>query len=83
LVDLAIALIIGNWGSKKTVGFWASFITSLILTPIVGLFVVGFSTDKVKVVHRYQAPYEEAKKEEFKGNYTIAIDKSGCALLFD
>ena len=49
IVLIVFSLIIGNIGSKRTIGFLTAFLLSLFLTPIVGLLFV-FSSDKKSYV---------------------------------
>ena len=35
-----LALIVGAMGSDKTIGFWGGFLWSLLLSPVIGFFIV-------------------------------------------
>lgn len=37
------ALIVGVVGDNRTIGFWVSFLLSIILSPVIGLIIVLFS----------------------------------------
>lgn len=45
---LCAALFVGFMGSGKTLGFWGSFIISLIFSPLIGIIVVLFSKSKTR-----------------------------------
>ena len=40
---VGISLAIGYWGKDKELGFWWSFLISLVLSPILGGFFVWIS----------------------------------------
>lgn len=37
------SLLVGLAGTDKSVGFWGSFLLSLLLSPLIGLIIVAFS----------------------------------------
>lgn len=57
IVLVIFAIIIGNIGSKRTIGFTTAFLLSLLLTPIVGYLFVHASSMKSNVV------YEDSEEE--------------------
>ena len=69
---LCLAFIVGYFGKGKNIGFGKAFFWSLILSPLVGLVIVLFSSEPME--HQYAPHYEAAKKFD-------AIGKSGDALI--
>lgn len=43
------AIIVGVIGSERTIGFWATFILALILSPLIGLIIALCSQSKATV----------------------------------
>jgi hypothetical protein len=76
------AFLIAEIGKKRTIGYWGAVAVSILLSPLLGLLITGFSDRVKEEVHRYKEPYEQAKKEEFKGNIATAIDKYQDALYY-
>jgi hypothetical protein len=42
------ALLVGAFGSDKTVGFWGAFFWSLLLSPLIGIIIVIASKTKAQ-----------------------------------
>jgi hypothetical protein len=57
IVLVIFAIIIGNIGSKRTIGFTTAFLLSIFLTPIVGYLFVHASSMKSN------AEYEDSEEE--------------------
>lgn len=79
---IAMSLLVGLYGKSRTIGFWAAFILSILLSPLVGLIVAACTKRIDTTQYRYKEYYEIAKKEEFKGNLAVAIDKYQDALYY-
>jgi hypothetical protein len=43
---LILSMVMGMIGDSKTIGFWSSFLLSLILSPVIGAFAILVSKDK-------------------------------------
>ena len=75
VVNFIISLIVGDFGSKREIGYWGGFFTSFFLTPILAmLFVIA-------------SPIIEIKKEVKEVDETIIKNKkkpdiSGVIVLF-
>jgi hypothetical protein len=82
LFSIGAAFLIAEFGKKRIIGYWGAFTMAILLSPLLALLVTAFSDKKVDQVHRYKEPYEQAKREEFKGNIAIAIDKYQDALYY-
>jgi hypothetical protein len=82
VIWIFLALLVASFGSDRKIGFLVSLLISIFLSPIIGLIFVLFSDKKSKISHRFKDPYENAKKEEFKGNTEKAIDLYGDALYY-
>ena len=74
-ITIIAAFLIAELGKTRKIGYWSAFFITLLLSPLLGLLFVGFSDRETKESHRYKDSMEQAKKEEFKGNISIAIDK--------
>jgi uncharacterized membrane-anchored protein YhcB (DUF1043 family) len=82
LVSIAAAFMIAEMGKARKIGYWGAFFVSLLLSPILGIIIVSFSGKETYESPRFQDSIELAKKEEFKGNILIAIDKYQDALYY-
>ncbi|GEM_PF-2259244 len=66
--------LVGLVGKSKTVGFWGTFILSLLLSPIIGLIIALVSGEKkVPKVLGSVLNLEKAKKAEHRGDIQEAI----------
>ena len=81
-ISILISLIIAEKGAKKKIGYTSALLLSILLSPIIGYLIVINSSDLKPVVHRYKSAMEDAKKEEFKGNISGAIDKYKDAIFY-
>jgi hypothetical protein len=70
---LCLAFIVGYFGKSKNIGFGKAFFWSLILSPLVGLVIVLFSSEPMQ--HQYAPHYEAAKKFEAIGKTSDAVLK--------
>jgi len=43
---IVLCFIVGIWGNSRKIGFWKSFILSLLLSPIIGFIFVALSERK-------------------------------------
>ena len=77
-----VAFLTAELGKTREIGYWGTFFITLLLSPLIGLLFVAFSDKKTIKTHRYKESMEHAKKEEFKGNMAIAIDKFQDALYY-
>lgn len=75
LIAIIAAFLIAELGKTRKIGYWGAFFVTLLLSPLLGILFVGFSDRETKEIHRYKETLEQAKKEEFKGNIAVAIDK--------
>ncbi len=82
LVSIAAAFIIAEMGKARKIGYWGAFFISLLLSPVLGIIIVSISGRETIVTPRFQESIDLAKKEEFKGNTSIAIDKYSDALYY-
>lgn len=58
---LAICTIVGISGSERQIGFFNSFLLSLITTPLIGFIITVLSPKKVQQVQSYgQNPTDES-----------------------
>lgn len=37
---LALSILVGAFGRRRTMGFWGYFFASIVLTPVIGLLLV-------------------------------------------
>lgn len=38
-IGVIVAILIGQLGKKRTIGFWGAFLLSIFLSPIIGIIV--------------------------------------------
>ncbi len=71
---IVISVFVGLVGRSKTIGFWGTFILSLLLSPLVGLIIALVSSEKKgpKVLGSV-TNLEKAKKAEHRGDIQEAI----------
>ncbi len=68
------ALIVGLIGSNYSLGFWATFLLSLLLSPILGLIFALVSGSRRKVVHpATNSSFDQARMAENRGELELAI----------
>ena len=79
---LGTAFLIASYGRKKQIGFGATFLICLFLSPVVGLVVALLSPEYGTRSTRFEHAYEEARRKEFKGDLPAAIDKYLDALFY-
>ena len=48
------ALLVGAFGSSRTIGFWASFLLSIILSPLIGFIIALLYRSKDSVRREQQ-----------------------------
>ena len=73
VIWLCLAFIVGYFGKSKNIGFGWAFFWSLILSPLVGLVIVLFSSKPME--HHYMPHHEAAKKFEAIGKTSDAVLK--------
>lgn len=73
VIWLCLAFIVGYFGKSKNIGFGWAFFWSLILSPLVGLVIVLFSSKPME--HHYMPHHEAAKKFEAIGKTSDAALK--------
>lgn len=79
---ICFALLVGALGKDRKIGFGSAFILSIVLSPLIGLVIVLFSSKRKpdSELHRYKIHLENAKKYEFKGDNQAAINSYMDAL---
>jgi len=50
VVYIIFCLAIGTFGRNRKLGFWGYFLSSLILTPLIGLILVLATDEKEKTI---------------------------------
>jgi type II secretory pathway predicted ATPase ExeA len=50
-----LAILVGAFGSDKTVGFWGAFLWSLLLSPLIGIIIVIMSKSNTQKAYEDQA----------------------------
>tara|TARA_R110000868_G_scaffold184954_2_gene426686 strand:+ start:463 stop:858 length:396 start_codon:yes stop_codon:yes gene_type:complete len=76
LLWVLFSILVGAFGRSRDYGFWSAFLFSLLLSPLIGLIIVLLSDKPApKREHKWEIFDEEAKRAEFKGELTLALDK--------
>ncbi len=76
LLWVLFSLLVGALGKDRNIGFWTALFVSLLLSPLIGLIAVLLSNKPApKKEHKWETFNEEAKRAEFKGELTLALDK--------
>lgn len=58
------ALLIGAVGASRTIGFWSAFLLSILLSPIIGLFICLFY--KTNEEEQRQKKQLQLQKDQFE-----------------
>jgi len=74
IIWFILALIIGNWGGKRKLGFAGAFFISLLFSPVIGLIVTAVSDPKDFSKEESNSLINQAYKKGEEGNYEEAID---------
>lgn len=77
---IILAIIVGAFGSDKTVGFWGAFLWSVLLSPVIGAIIVALSkSNKQKAIedqaYRNQFQQTQALNQMAKNNQQSATDE--------
>ena len=68
VIWLCLAFIVGYFGKSKNIGFGWAFFWSLILSPLVGLVIVLFSSkpeeQRLKMIAEIKAKISELEEKE-------------------
>lgn len=71
------SLLVGALGEKRKIGFMASFLLSMILSPIIGLIIVLFSEKKPnikdRILTRRLEKYKSFKQERDSGKLSLDV----------
>lgn len=46
IIGIGLSVLVGKLGEKRKIGFWGSFIISIVLSPVIGLIATLFSKKK-------------------------------------
>lgn len=77
-----LCVFVGMAGKNRMIRFWKALLVSFFFSPLLGLAFVALSPRKPEAVHRYRIHFENGQREEFKGNYALAIDEYKNALFY-
>jgi hypothetical protein len=73
---LFFSFVVASYSKNKMIGYWGGFLLSLILSPVAGLIITLLSKDcKSIFCLRFGKKMKEIRREEFKGNRDIALNK--------
>ena len=67
LIWIILSLVIGNWSQNKGHGFAAGFFLSLLLSPLIGLIIVGVTKPNQKVIEQAALETGEMRKCPYCG----------------
>ena len=54
MILISVCIVVGNFGSKRNIGFTLAFLSSLFLSPILGMMFVLASDKKKKPTKKVQ-----------------------------
>ena len=76
IIWVFFSFIVASYSKNKNLGYWGGFLTSILLSPAIGLLIVLASKDCKSIFSiRFGKKMKEVKQEEFKGHRDIALEK--------
>lgn len=76
LIYVFIAAIVGLIGSDRAIGFWGVFMWSLLLSPVIGLFIAALAKSKQKADLEWNAMQSIINQNKVAAQPTVINQKS-------